>query len=258
MNLKTIPEELRAKRQWVCANKGSKVPMQAAKNSAASSTDPATWATFEEALDAVADSRYDYIGYVFDDDGIVGIDIDTGFEDGMPTETLVDIMSVCGSYTEISRSGRGVHIFLKGDLPFKGRNNRNGVEIYRSGRYFITTGDRSCFSRIIENQEAINYVVRKYFPDIEREGGSCIRKIYSPEWKKPQKGKMQVRPDYTPIGPGARNISLTSLAGAMWNTGYTKAQIYKELLKANQRACRPPLSSREVESICNSIARYRR
>lgn len=258
MNLKLIPKELRDKKQWVCANEGSKVPMQALQNIAASSTDPATWSSFEEALDAVADGRYDYVGYVFADDGIVGIDIDTGFEEGMPTDTLIDIMGTCQSYTEISRSGRGVHIFLRGELPFKGRNNRNGVEIYRTGRYFITTGEMLEFPEIIDNQEAVDYVVEKYFPDLEKTGSGSLKRIYSPEWKKPEKGRVAVRPDYTPIGPGARNISLTSLAGAMWTTGYTKAQIYKELLKANQQACRPPLSSREVESICNSIARYRR
>lgn len=61
-----------------------------------------------------------------------------------------DIISHCGSYTEKSRSGRGVHILLKGSLPFKGRNNRAGVEIYRSGRYFIMTGKVIIYSEIIE------------------------------------------------------------------------------------------------------------
>lgn len=246
-------------RQWVCVKADSKVPFQTF-GAAASSSDPSTWCSFEDAVSALADGYFDYLGYVFSDaDGLVGIDIDTGFEDGMPTDVLVDIVSTCGSYTEVSRSGRGVHIIVDGTLGFKGRNNRNGVEIYRSGRYFIMTGDRFIFHRIVQNQEGIDCVVERYFPDVAKEG-SLVRtaKLYSPEWKLPEAGKIQIRPDYPMLKPGSRNDCLTSLAGSMWNTGYTKRQIFSELLKVNQRVCRPPLPEREIEGICNSISRYRR
>lgn len=57
---------------------------------------------------------------------------------------------------------------------------------------------------------------------------------------------------------GGRNLSLTSLAGAMHNTGYSKQEIYKELCYVNQRACKPPLPDRELRTICESVTRYRR
>ena len=41
-----IPEELKKLDQWVCANDGSKVPMKAWENEAASSTNPETWSSF--------------------------------------------------------------------------------------------------------------------------------------------------------------------------------------------------------------------
>jgi len=44
----------------------------------------------------------------------------------------------------------------------------------------------------------------------------------------------------------------------MHTQGYTKADIYKELLYANSVACKPPLDPSEVESIVNSVTRYRR
>ena len=115
--------------------------------------------TFDCAVLNVANGIYDGIGYVFNDDGLIGIDIDDGFADGLLHQLASDIISHCQSYTEKSRSGRGVHILLKGNLPFKGRNNRNGVEIYRSSRYFIMTGNVLLYSEIIENQEAVDDVI---------------------------------------------------------------------------------------------------
>ena len=255
-----IPTELKQKTQWVNVWNSSKVPMQTGQKKAASSVLPDTWGTFDCAVLNVANGIYDGIGYVFNDDGLIGIDIDDGFADGLLNQLASDIISHCQSYTEKSRSGRGVHILLKGNLPFKGRNNRNGVEIYRSSRYFIMTGNVLLYSEIIENQEAVDYVVSKYFPDAPKEstGFSASQRIYSPIYRKPEHGKITLKPEYPPITTGSRNLSLTSLAGQLHNRGYSKADIYKELLFANQQACKPPLPRIEIETIVNSITRYRR
>lgn len=143
MRYANLPPDIIAIPQWVCVWNGSKIPMKANERKGASSVNPETWCDFETAQKAVSDGIYDHIGFVFNNNGIVGIDIDCGFdEDGFLSETSIDIMRACRSYTEKSRSGRGVHILLKGDLPFKGKNNGNGVEIYKSSRYFIVTGEK--------------------------------------------------------------------------------------------------------------------
>ena len=261
MDYSRIPAELKNLKQWVCAWDSSKVPMKAFERKAASSTAPDTWGTFEQAQAAVEDGTYNHLGFVFADNGLVGIDIDAGFEDGLMTPLCADIMKACHSYTEKSRSGRGVHILLRGDLPFAGRNNLNGVEIYKARRFFIMTGKVVIFPEIIENQEAIDYVVQKYFPEGERTGGGkspLVQKIYAPTFRKPEGGKVFIRPDYPEIVSGGRNLSLTSLAGAMHNTGYSKQEIYKELCYVNQQACKPPLPDRELQTICDSVTRYRR
>ena len=117
-----IPEELKKLDQWVCANDGSKVPMKAWENEAASSTNPETWSDFETALESYNQHYYDYCGFVFADNGYVGIDIDEGYdEDGLMSVLGADIVGKCHSYTEKSRSGRGFHILLRGTLPFKGQ-----------------------------------------------------------------------------------------------------------------------------------------
>lgn len=260
MNLKNIPIELQNLDQWVCTKGDSKIPMNAKRPFPASSTDQRTWSSFETAISSVADGIYDYVGFVFNDNGLVGIDIDDGYgEDGFLSQIAVDIIGKCKSYTEKSKSGRGFHILLKGNLPFKGKNSLNGVEIYKAARYFIMTGDTLLYRDIVENQAVIDYIVEKYFPEMrENEGNSSNGgTIYSPLWEKP-KEKIALRPTYPPIPDGTRNLSLTSLAGQWHNMGYTKEQIYKELLYVNSVACNPPLDINEIQTIVNSVTRYRR
>ena len=259
MNLKNIPVEIQNLPQWVCTKGDSKIPMNATKPFPASSSAPNTWSSFETAISAVADGIYDYLGFVFNDNGIVGIDIDDGYdEDGFLSEIAVDIIEKCKSYTEKSKSGRGFHILVKGDLPFKGKNNRKGVEIYKAARFFIMTGDTLLYRNLVESQEVIDYVVKKYFPE-ERENAGKVgtNTIYTPTWEKP-KDTIALRPTYPPIPDGTRNLSLTSLAGQWHSLGYTKESIYKELLYVNSVACNPPLDINEIQCIVNSVTRYRR
>jgi hypothetical protein len=269
-----IPEELRRLNQWVCANGDSKVPMQANRPYAASSTNPDTWASFEDALWAVEHGYYDYIGFVFNDNGIVGIDLDDAIDYVESTYfsgeivrhpaasgLALDILNLCNTYSEVSKSGTGLHILLKGDIPFKGKNNLNGVEMYKTARFFIMTGDTlTSIRHIEENQEALDQIVEKYFPETRESRTTTVTpRIYNPEWDSPKGSKrVRIRPNYPVIPDGCRNICLTSLAGMMHSIGYSKGHIYRELQYANNTACRPPLLDGELRTICNSVTRYRR
>ena len=272
MMYSNIPEELRRLNQWVCAKEGSKVPMQARMPFPASSTNPNTWASFEEAVFAVEAGHYDYIGFVFNDNGIVGIDLDDAItkdeiflgKKSTPIITISDlaleIMNLCGSYAEVSKSGTGMHIFVKGDIPFKGKNNLKGIEIYKTGRFFIMTGEVFWFEDLVNNQDALDTIVDKYFPEIrEKKSTTVTPRIYSPEWDCPKGSKrIRIKPNYPVIPDGCRNICLTSLAGMMHSIGYSKGQIYRELQYANDTACRPPLHDNELKAICNSVTKYLR
>lgn len=255
-----IPEELRKLDQWVCANADSKVPMQANRPFPASSTNPNTWATFEDARRAVKEGYYDYIGFVFNDNGIVGIDLDDSMTYGIASPLAIEIANLCSSYTEISKSATGIHIFVKGDIPFKGKNNLAGIEIYKAARFFIMTGEVLEFKHLVSNQPALDEIVAKYFPETrEKKSNTVTPRIYNPEWDSPKGSKrVKIRPNYPVIQDGCRNICLTSLAGMMHSIGYTKGQIYRELQYANNTACRPPLLDGELRTICNSVTRYRR
>lgn len=255
-----LPQELKDLPQWVGVMSGDKVPLDLKTGECASSSESSTWADYKTASENANDSDVDYLGFVFNGNGITAIDIDTGTTaEGFLSEEAMDIIFTCGSYTEESRSGRGFHILVRGTLPFKGRNNQHGIEMYHTGRYFIMTGRVRGFSEIIENQQAIDYIVNKYFPETrENNGGKYGPKIYTPVFERPVNGRIKIRPKYPPIPDGCRNTSLASLAGAMHTTGYGKKEIYQELIYCNQQACKPPLSASEVESIANSIGRYSR
>ena len=266
MDYSKIPYELRDLDQWVCCWDSSKVPMRAGVKQGASTVDPASWSSFDQACAAVDAEVYDYIGFVFNDNHIVGIDIDTGYEDGLLTPLCVDIIKSCRSYTEKSRSGRGVHIFVKGDLPFPGKNNQRGVEIYKDKRYFVTTGKQICFADLIENQAGIDYVLDKYFQETPKPAREALKfeslskstKIYTPKHEKPKKGAFRVSPEYPEISKGNRHLSMLSIAGQLWKQGYVVGELYKQLCKINQESCKPPLTQREIESICTSIQKYER
>lgn len=261
MILRNIPLEIQSLNQWVCSRSDSKAPWRATTPYPASSTDPSTWSSFEKAVSAVVEGRYEHLGFVFADNGIVGIDIDDGYdEDGFISPLAVDIINRCKSYTERSKSGRGFHILLRGDIPFKGKNNRTGVEIYKTARYFIMTGNTLVYNNIIDNQAAIDYVVDTYFPEMRESANSGLTpKIYCPIWDTPiTDGKIKLRPEYPQIPDGCRNISLTSLAGMLHTLGYDSKAIYDELTHCNKTACKPMLPDGEVITIVNSVTRYKR
>lgn len=261
MNLNKLPKELTTLKQWVGVGIDSKIPMRVDTLYSASSTDPNTWCSFEQAKKAVELGEITYPGFVFNDNGIVGIDIDDGYDqEGLISPLASDIIGAGGSYTEKSKSGRGFHILLKGDIPFKGKNNRNGVEIYKTARFFIMTGDVLLYDTIIDNQKAIDYIVEKYFPEMRDCESKCFTpKIYEPKWDNPiSDGKINLRPNYPPITSGSRNICLTSLAGMLHSQGYSTQAIFDELNYCNAIACKPMLPDSEVVAIVNSVTRYKR
>ena len=150
-NFDAIPGELRALPQWVLwrkevrGGKTTKVPVQAKDTlRRASSTDPATWATYEEAREAFEawreHGRADGLGFVFTREaGIVGIDFDHCRTGGKWDADVLKLALALGSYTEVSPSGDGLHVFTFGSIPGN-RNRRGNVEIYEHGRFFTVTG----------------------------------------------------------------------------------------------------------------------
>jgi KaiC/GvpD/RAD55 family RecA-like ATPase len=152
-----VPQELRDRDQWVLwktvvrKGKETKVPYQP-NGCEADSTNPDTWSSFAEAL--ASSEGYDGIGYVFSHyDPYVGIDLDgcRNPETGKVADWAREAIVRLNSYSEVSPSGTGVKVWVRGKSPWdRGRNvkldrehvadKEPGIEVYESNRYFATTG----------------------------------------------------------------------------------------------------------------------
>ena len=156
-----IPNELKKLKQWVCWT-GDKLPKNAYTGKNAQSNNPATWADFDTAVKAVDKYLFDGIGFMFAN-GYFGVDLD----DSTP-ELNKEFATTLKSYTEYSKSGKGIHIICKGKLP-KGRRRKGNIEMYDNGRYFIMTGKKIGKWEIQDCTESIKGLHEKYLSDAKVE-----------------------------------------------------------------------------------------
>jgi len=167
INFEAIPVALKELDQWV-GWKGSKIPLNIRTGAAASSTDPKTWSSFKAALKAYQSGRIDGIGFVFsEDDPYVGIDLDKcrNPETGKPKKWAAEIIRDLDSYTEVSPSGEGYHVLIKGTIPGE-RRRKGGIEMYDCERYFTITGHhlKRWPTVIKKRQKAITRLYEQTFP----------------------------------------------------------------------------------------------
>lgn len=151
-----IPEELRYVPQW-CIAAPDKSPYSTAGHRA-SVTAPTTWTDWYSAS-VVAAQWGSGIGFVLhEDDCFTCIDLDV--KDDTPQELLDrfwKIVQAFDSYTERSRSGKGLHIWIKGKVGTGCR--RDGVEVYSQQRFIICTGDVVLQKPVEHRQEMLDLLV---------------------------------------------------------------------------------------------------
>lgn len=129
----------------------AKIPVNPVTGGNAKTNTPVTWGTLDQALRAVEQGQADGVGLVLGN-GYFGIDLDNVIDPETGTVKIFaqEIVDKMDSYTEISPSGRGIHIIAKGSPDFS--SNKNGpVEMYypkvnadgtiSQGRYFTVTGN---------------------------------------------------------------------------------------------------------------------
>lgn len=118
----------------------TKVPFQC-DGTPASTTNPATWCSYEDALDAWMIGDFDGIGMTLGAD-VQGIDLDDcrDPETGELSELAIEVLERIDGYAEVSPSGTGIKLFAKTNLDGSRTKKEMGVELYREGRYFTVTG----------------------------------------------------------------------------------------------------------------------
>ena len=151
-----IPAALRERKQW-CLAGHDKRPLKA-DGKAASSTDSNTWTDFDTVCKAARVKGLG-IGYMLHaDDPFTCIDLDV--KDATPEEHIERFNSIVKSfhsYTEYSRSGKGMHVWVEGKIG-KGRK-RDGVEVYSQERFIICTGDAYCNHGIAKHHELLHTLI---------------------------------------------------------------------------------------------------
>lgn len=147
-----VPAELRERDQWVCwryeerGGKPTKVPVSPRTGTPIDHLDPDNRRGFEEAVRFLASPGVDGVGFVFTkDDPYTGVDLDSVFdsETGEAEGWAMEVVAKLGSYTEVSPSGTGLHVFVEGEVPKGGAKtlpDGHAVEVYDRGRFFTVTG----------------------------------------------------------------------------------------------------------------------
>jgi len=148
-----VPRALTELSRWLCwkpvrrDGEWTKEPRDAAapeRDHSVSATDAANLTTFSTAADAATDRDDRGLGFTFMADGpLVGVDLDDcrDPDTGELTERAETIVESLESYAEVSPSGTGVHVIVRGELTEDDRNRNDDVEVYDRGRYFTVTGD---------------------------------------------------------------------------------------------------------------------
>jgi putative DNA primase/helicase len=144
-----IPNEMKILKCWVGFKlkaqpngKIKKVPKNPYTGGNAKSNNQDTWAEFEVAQNSVEVYGFDGIGFMFlKEYGFIGVDIDNCIETNAVNDLGVEAINMINSYTEKSISGNGIHIICRGKIPKSKRDDKLGLEVYDSDRYFVMTGD---------------------------------------------------------------------------------------------------------------------
>ena len=191
--------------------------------------------------------------------GIVVLDVDADHERGKyGDETLDDLEQQYGPLPETwtcLTGGGGVHYYFQCDDPALtvAAGFAPGLDYRGTGGYVIappsihpTTGRAYEW----EASSTPTSVPLAPLPDW------LHRLMLQGKRDKPKQAKSKEAPGK--VTEGQRNEEMFHLAASLRAKGLTVAEITAALTEANRARCDPPLSKREIETICQSTGRYER
>jgi len=178
-NIDGIPAYVRRFPHWVLwkfdwvEDSWAKVLYDVRTMQRAATDNPETWATFDQSVQSYSDQpdSFDGIGFVFSTkDDLCGIDFDNCIHDGELLEGRVEWLELFDSYTELSVSGTGLHVIVRGAWG-KGRRRKDpDLEVYDRLRYFTFSGRSFGETKAIRWRQAeLEEFKSRLFPEVERE-----------------------------------------------------------------------------------------
>ena len=175
--LQNIPVELREYKQWLWFKKIRKKDLKGKEKILKIPVSPITfksddwnnkeqWADFETAVNNIESSGCDGLSFVLSkDDPFVCIDLDD------VQENILKMFQAdfSDTYKEISQSGKGIHIFVKGKIEKNFNNQLEKVEMYQENRCIAMTGDTHKFEnsgvgKVISKQSKLDKYYRLFAP----------------------------------------------------------------------------------------------
>lgn len=174
-----IPESLQALPCWVLwrlehrHGRATKIPYRAdGSGQRASSTDPETWCSYEQAAARLERERDKFNGLgvaIKEGSGLVFIDLDHVVDvDGTLSDFAAGVLErFPDAYVELSQSGSGLHIFCRGTVPRSFRDSHLGLEVYDSKRYAAITGNALHRCEVTCCQDGLSWLWSTYGPRTE-------------------------------------------------------------------------------------------
>ena len=153
-----FPEQMKSLDQWLLwknTDDGLKIPRAPWETGDplryVDAMDPSNWVSFDEAQhwQSKLPQNFNLAYALTRDDGIVFLDLDDVIIDGEPSPAAQTIIERANSYTAVSTSKTGIHIFINGSLdediksltgPIDEGSDQS-LEVYDRNRFVAVTGD---------------------------------------------------------------------------------------------------------------------
>jgi hypothetical protein len=241
-----VPDDLAELDRWAVwrMEDGAKIPYRASGRRA-SSTNPLHWGALESARAALAAGNFTGLAFAFfKEDGMVGIDLDDSLDaDGNAKPEFRGMVEhFADTYAEVSPSGRGLKMWVRGTLPGnmpKVPVEGGGVEMYDYARYFTFTGKRFRGTPLeVANHAAdVLYLYERLTQD--------RRKIW---FLQPLHGGR--------IPYGQQHSTLVSIAGTLRARRVCEEAIEACLQVINAKQCEKPGPAANISRIVRSTRRW--
>jgi primase-polymerase (primpol)-like protein len=241
-----VPDDLSEVDQWLLwrRERETKVPYSATGRRA-SSTDPATWCSYNDALEVWRrHQRWAGVGFVFhESDPFVGLDLDDSLDEHGNAKPWARgiVEQFADTYCEVSPSGRGLKIWCRGNLPTnvgKVAVGDGGIEMYSRARFFTVTA-RTFRGAPLQVEDHASDVLELHAALTHAQG----RWVHQPD----SNGR---------IPYGKQHYTLVSIAGTLARRGVCPEAIEACLLAVNARQCERPGPADNIRQIARSSSRW--
>lgn len=193
MNYSAIPAHMVNLPNW--AARQGKIPYGINGKPAKSNT-PSTWSTLQEvkAFLKSAPPAYNGLGFMLErKNKIVCVDIDHCLENGTPNRTATKVLEKIDTYTEISQSGTGLHLFGFGTMPKSSVKFKSPFDDGSHIEMYAGMNDKNHCGRFIALTADI-YEERKTLNDIQKGIDWLLSMVPAGKAKAPDKDNHNILP----------------------------------------------------------------